>query len=430
MPVTGYDLNGRANNDLPDFASVLGHINTTGFLFGDEDEKSGKIQSSTNPADGKTYLHMNTTDDMDRFPILVRRDGDGSMQFSASSAALDLATTQSPGPDQSPSNGWPSFARHRQAQHSLPLNTMRQSEEIEPPPQREENIFETPPRPMMNHRRSMEVKFSPFAESKRSSLLISPPSGVSTGMPKLQSSFSTNDIPTIKNSNGINGGVNAAAINSHAEQHLHKHNASLGRIPPGAINTTQAGEPASAFQPLQSVLHASAPSFGPNLTSSSSTAPSATAEAPSNVISQFNASNPSFYSGYNLSMANQTLAMAQQTGWNGAMQMYGSGPFNQYSQVFHNYGAGRYTDSQSRVIQQRRQANSHEAHTRFQDFDLVTMRKDILGLCKDQYGCRFLQKKIEERNAEYIQIIFEETKDAVVELMTGEFAALKVFWTQ
>jgi hypothetical protein len=36
MPVTGLDLRGRDN--LPDLASVLGHIDTTGYLFGEEDK--------------------------------------------------------------------------------------------------------------------------------------------------------------------------------------------------------------------------------------------------------------------------------------------------------------------------------------------------------------------------------------------------------
>ena len=48
----------------------IGHINTTGFLFGDDDEGSKK-ESTTSP-DVKSYLQMNATDD--KFPILVRHD--------------------------------------------------------------------------------------------------------------------------------------------------------------------------------------------------------------------------------------------------------------------------------------------------------------------------------------------------------------------
>lgn len=60
------------------------------------------------------------------------------------------------------------------------------------------------------------------------------------------------------------------------------------------------------------------------------------------------------------------------------------------------------------------------------NYDLKTMpRGEIYALCKDQHGCRFLQKKLEERNPEYLQIIFEETNPYVVELMTG-----KLEWTR
>jgi hypothetical protein len=56
------------------------------------------------------------------------------------------------------------------------------------------------------------------------------------------------------------------------------------------------------------------------------------------------------------------------------------------------------------------------------NYDLKTMpRHEIYTLCKDQHGCRFLQKKLEERNAEYLQIIFDETAPHVVELMTDPF---------
>lgn len=72
MPVTG---SRKRHSELgSDFSSVLGlgHINTTGFLFGDDDEKSsGKKESATSP-DVKSYLQMNATDD--KFPILVRRE--------------------------------------------------------------------------------------------------------------------------------------------------------------------------------------------------------------------------------------------------------------------------------------------------------------------------------------------------------------------
>ncbi len=65
MPVTG--LRSRNHETVPEHsvAMGLGHINTTSFLFDDEDAK----ESTTSP-DVKSYLQMNATDD--KFPILVR----------------------------------------------------------------------------------------------------------------------------------------------------------------------------------------------------------------------------------------------------------------------------------------------------------------------------------------------------------------------
>lgn len=70
MPVTG--SKNRIYGNYGDYAAAMGigHINTTGFLFGDDDE-AAKKESATSP-DVKSYLQMNATDD--KFPILVRRD--------------------------------------------------------------------------------------------------------------------------------------------------------------------------------------------------------------------------------------------------------------------------------------------------------------------------------------------------------------------
>ena len=95
-------------------------------------------------------------------------------------------------------------------------------------------------------------------------------------------------------------------------------------------------------------------------------------------------------------------------------QHYGYNP-NPYT----TYGRdGQPQDSQARVIQSRRMQNDAN---RFLNYDLKTMaRQDIYTLCKDQHGCRFLQKKLEEKDPEHVQIIFEETAPHVVELMTGK----------
>ncbi|KAG9037263.1 hypothetical protein FRB95_006206 [Tulasnella sp. JGI-2019a] len=54
-----------------------------------------------------------------------------------------------------------------------------------------------------------------------------------------------------------------------------------------------------------------------------------------------------------------------------------------------------------------------------------TRLEDLVGelsaLCKDQHGCRYLQKKLEENNPEYRDIIFRETFPHFAELMTDPF---------
>ena len=69
MPITG--LKHRNHETVPENSTTmgLGHINTTSFLFGDDDENA---KDSTTSPDVKSYLQMNATDD--KFPILVRRN--------------------------------------------------------------------------------------------------------------------------------------------------------------------------------------------------------------------------------------------------------------------------------------------------------------------------------------------------------------------
>ena len=72
MPVTSSMT--RKRESVPDYTSVMGigPINTTGFLFGDEDEKSSTQRESATSPDVSSYIKMNTTND--KFPILVRND--------------------------------------------------------------------------------------------------------------------------------------------------------------------------------------------------------------------------------------------------------------------------------------------------------------------------------------------------------------------
>jgi hypothetical protein len=61
---------------------------------------------------------------------------------------------------------------------------------------------------------------------------------------------------------------------------------------------------------------------------------------------------------------------------------------------------------------------------RYNNIALENLKGEILGLCKDQHGCRYLQKKLEERKPEHVDMIYAETKDHMPALMTGKFKVI------
>ncbi|RHZ89699.1 hypothetical protein Glove_12g42 [Diversispora epigaea] len=71
-------------------------------------------------------------------------------------------------------------------------------------------------------------------------------------------------------------------------------------------------------------------------------------------------------------------------------------------------------------INQKRSSTDLEAN-RFAGVLLDDLVGEIYSLCKDQHGCRFLQKKLEEKNDRYLSIIFNEVFSHFVELMTDPF---------
>jgi len=58
---------------------------------------------------------------------------------------------------------------------------------------------------------------------------------------------------------------------------------------------------------------------------------------------------------------------------------------------------------------------------RFANLSLEQIGGEIYALCKDQHGCRFLQKKLEDRIPEQVHMIWLETNQHVIELMTDPF---------
>ena len=56
---------------------------------------------------------------------------------------------------------------------------------------------------------------------------------------------------------------------------------------------------------------------------------------------------------------------------------------------------------------------------RFGSVELSQLQGEIYGLCKDQHGCRYLQKKLEEGKPENVEMIFQEVYKNMAELMIG-----------
>ena len=301
-----------------------------------------------------------------------------------------------------------------------------------------DTVVESPIAARQANRHSMEATLAILAQ--KSNFGQGPANGASSARPNLAnltSSYSTNDIPTLK---GSSAGTVSATVTSPAadtQSSFHKHNASLGRIPANATSRrlsrdlvgmeNRQEDMYSNVKQLHSELHASAQPFGPLTTASSPIEPSLATAAP-----QFG--SPAYYGGYGMPMMNM-MQMGAASPYGNGMPYYQSQ--NQYGPFTPQYNAvGRAPDSQARIIQQRRMQNAEGEYmlrplfrmaneladgARFSNAKIEQYVGEIYSLCKDQHGCRYLQKQLETRNPETVQIIFQETSPHVVELMTDPF---------
>ncbi len=201
--------------------------------------------------------------------------------------------------------------------------------------------------------------------------VVSPPTAhIMASPPKLHQSYSTNDVPTVK-TNGAAGN-----LNNHAQQHFHNHNASLGRIPAGAMpgrhnrelsssdaSSANGREPA-AYPSITSTLQASAAPFGPALTQaqlSSAAVPTVNAPVPmpypfyppAHSYTPMAGPPPAAYNALPMLMQNLSV------GTGNPQAMYPQQNFTGYNPLYTQPPAPRpHQDSQARVIQNRRQMDS------------------------------------------------------------------------
>ncbi|KAI0806509.1 armadillo-type protein [Xylaria sp. FL0064] len=341
----------------------------------------------------------------------------GTSLLSASTAAMDLAA-QLGNSEGSTTNGWGNISRHRQQQSlsTLPSSQMADSKSTM---QADTNHIGSRP-----YRHSIDLNQFKDSTSESTPTSTMPPSTnqVLTTPPKLQGSFSSNDVPTMKNMSS----AAASSANAHAQQHFHNHNASIGRIPPGAMKrhsrelsgdnhaVTQPGGP---FPSIQSQLQANAPPFGP-IASSQASVQSPTAAT--NTSASASSTPYQYYQGYNQASPNSAYNMGMLTMGMQNMNMngYTHQNYTGYGAVYQPSVQPR--DSQQRVMQQRR-AQNDDAMNRYLNLPLEQVGGTIYELCKDQHGCRYLQKQLENRNPEQVHMIWVETSPHVVELMTDPF---------
>lgn len=184
---------------------------------------------------------------------------------------------------------------------------------------------------------------------------------IETARPSLASahaSYSTNDVPTLKNPNGL---TNITPPKNHTQQ-FHNHNASLGRIPLHAVGNRHSRELSSgseaqredhsnSYQPLNAAVQPSVTPSGPATTLSS---PVESPQAPSNQFNNSMAFNQPFYAGYGMQLMNMGMnpMMATPLAFQNQIQTFQQQntflPYANYAQQ------ARFQDGQSRMVQQRR----------------------------------------------------------------------------
>lgn len=323
------------------------------------------------------------------------------MQLSANPDAHDLANTRTPVPE-----SYSFHSRYRSSHQSMPQNLiggMRFEQLTSPTSEARGSMAHS--RHLSRHSLEGGLTFS----TDRNPDVLSP---VSSARPVgLQTSYSTNDLPSV-NGNGFDAAITPPKTNA---EHLHHHNASMGRIPTGAMNPRPAKESLEAeetksTQPPQTILQASAAPFGPQLTSA----------APNNGISgsatPANVPFPPMY-GYGVQpYVGQPSQPTNQIANFCQANNYAAYPVPAYAA--NNY---RFNDAAARgAATPRRQTESDAGQaTRYANFPIEHYKGELYSLCKDQHGCRYLQRKLEERNPEHVQLIFSEVYMHVIELMTG-----------
>ncbi|KAJ9097848.1 hypothetical protein QFC19_006638 [Naganishia cerealis] len=98
-----------------------------------------------------------------------------------------------------------------------------------------------------------------------------------------------------------------------------------------------------------------------------------------------------------------------------------AGGYDNYGFDDDNFGSGALYSGNGHMNMKSKRADMDREYNRFAGMRLEDLQGDILALCKDQHGCRYLQKKLEEEVPEHRDMIFRETYGHFPELMTDPF---------
>ncbi|KAF3941188.1 hypothetical protein ABW19_dt0201326 [Dactylella cylindrospora] len=359
----------------------LGSLHQPNFQF-DPSTTSTSLNSretlASSPPESTQVFQMNTaTDD---FPVLVRRDDLAGKRTVSSSKALDNLHGQGL-KSANDNQGWPTFPRHRPGQQSLPANTLPFN-----PSSTFASKYQLSPAETLTpyHDDSFITQKKANASLEDEAFgnipsLARPANTLgASGAPKLQPSLSTSDIPTVRSFS-----FNPASP--------------LGSKP--VIDARGRRESTTDFGATSNTA------FGPPLyntnVSHSPISPPGMSPLPS---PRFATYNP-------MSIANN---------------MYTTPAVNQYQPIGHISGPTGVPKTQD-FFHPASPGRGHSRRpfetdgNRFSNLDIESLGSEIYLLCKDQHGCRFLQRKLEEQNPKDVEIIFRETQAYIVELMTDPF---------
>lgn len=104
----------------------------------------------------------------------------------------------------------------------------------------------------------------------------------------------------------------------------------------------------------------------------------------------------------------------------GGSQFMPQGGYDSYGFDDDSFGSGSLYPAGMMGLKNKR-AEADREFNRFSGMRLEDLQGEILSLCKDQHGCRYLQKKLEEGDPSHRDMIFRETYGHFPELMIDPF---------